>query len=218
MKKNPKIKTYSGNGFTFNYPGNWEDYTEYALTKDTGYIVLGDPETVTKLSDPLPSTIVTILKMEDNTHPEGIMSKMMIQNWLNTTKVLKSYHNISVSVGNLTLDESNARKFASDLLIPNASVETFMENLTKNITILIPKSEGYQNISVSTRNFTVDGVTAYEFVFIAYNTNTKMREYTRNIVIEKNQNIYVISCFTVDVENFETTKKEFKMVVNSFKI
>lgn len=217
-EKKPEIKTYSGNGFTFNYPGNWENYTEYAHPNEIGYIVLGDPETETELSSPLPSTMVTISKMEDNPHPEGVMSKRMIQEWLNTTRVLESYQNISVSVGNLTLDESKARKFASDLLIPNASVETFLENLTKNVNILIPKSKGYQNISVSTRNFTVDGATAYEFVFIANNTGTNMTEYTRNIVIEKNRNMYVIACFTVDVENLEATKKEFEMIVKSLKI
>jgi len=217
-EKIPEIKTYSGNGFTFNYPGNWENYTEYTHPNEIGYIVLGDPETETELSAPLPSTMVTILKMEDNTHPEGMMSKRMIQEWLNTTKVLESYQNISVSVENLTLDESKSRKFASDLLITNASVETFIKNLTKNVNILIPKSKGYQNISVSTRKFTVDGATAYEFIFIAYNTGTNMTEYTQNIVIEKNRDMYVISCFTVDVENLETTKKEFEMIVNSLKI
>jgi len=180
---NNSTKTFSRNNISFDYPGSWQDYTEKASANNIEkYLAaVGDPNTAGANGKSMPTTAFIVTKTEDNAnstgdfpHPEGFMSKALIQSWVNTT---------------------------------NAS------NMHPN----------YINVKITTRNFTLSGLKAYEFTFTGLHTSNNKYEYTRIIAFEKRdvskkkETYYMIMC-TAMGSDIEKSKTMFDGIIDSFKV
>ncbi len=114
-------KTFSNNNITFDYPENWQEYTEDANKNniDKCLAAVGDPSTTNGTS--LPTTALIVTKTEDKinsngsfAHPEGFMSEKLIESWVNTTKaanISPNYLNVQVTTNNLTINGLKAYEF-----------------------------------------------------------------------------------------------------------
>lgn len=176
---NYPTKTFAKNNITFDYPENWQDYTEKANKSniDKCLAAVGDPNTTNSTS--LPTTSLIVTKTEDTanstggfTHPEGFMSEKLIESWVNTTKTAN--------------------------MMPN-----------------------YLNVQVTTRNFTLNGLKAYEFTYTGFHTTNQKYEYMRLVAFEKeypNKKVnYVIICATM-ASDIGKTKAVFSRIINNFKV
>ena len=115
-------KAFSKNNINFNYPENWQDYTEKASKNsiDKYLAVVGDPNTAGYAGTDSPTTALIVTKTEDtvnsteNFHPEGFMSESLIQSWVNITNqtnMQPNYLNIYITTRNFTLSGLKAHEF-----------------------------------------------------------------------------------------------------------
>ena len=79
----------------------------------------------------------------------------------------------------------------------------------------------YLNVQVTTKNFTVNGLKAYEFTYTGFHTTNLKYEYVQVVAFEKRyankEENYVIMCAAMD-SNVEKYKTIFNRIISSFKV
>ncbi len=103
------------------------------------------------------------------------------------------------------------------------SVVVGTKSLSKGDTIknyyngLVKQGLNYQNYKrISSREFTLNGQTAYEIVYTCKLDNGQTGK-TREVFTEINGKVYDISCVSL-VSDFDKNKGNFDMIINSFKV
>jgi hypothetical protein len=97
----------------------------------------------------------------------------------------------------------------------NSSLETiYNESLTNHTR----KLDKYCYQQISSKNIIVDGVPAYETIYQLGCNSSQTRQKIREIWLEKNGYIYIISCIAIPPEIYPNKSKDFDMIINSLHI
>lgn len=82
-------------------------------------------------------------------------------------------------------------------------------------------SPNYLNIQITTKNFTLNGLKAYEFTYTGFHTTNQKYEYMQLVAFEKRyphkEVNYAIMCAAM-TSNIEETKTVFNKIINTFKV
>ena len=91
---------------------------------------------------------------------------------------------------------------------------------TTNATNMYPN---YINVKITTRNFTLSGLKAYEFTYTGFHTSNNKYEYTRIIAFEKRdiskkkEIFYTIMCTAMN-SDIKESKDAFNKIIDTFKV
>lgn len=101
----------------------------------------------------------------------------------------------------------------------NITADSDLENIfNQSLTNLTSSSSKYCYQQISSNRITVDGQPAIENIYQLGCNSTQTRQKIREVWLEKNGYIYIISCTAIPPEINCETNSDFDMIINSFHI
>ena len=195
---NNSTKAFSKNNISFDYPGSWQDYTEKANIKKATEIDTETNKTYSRIY--LTNEYLAAVGDPNTARANG-------ESMPTTAFIVTKTEDTVNSTGNFSHPEG----FMSEALI-----QSWVN--TTNATNMYPN---YINVKITTRNFTLSGLKAYEFTYTGFHTSNNKYEYTRIIAFEKRyphkEVNYVIMCATM-ASDIGETKTLFNKIINTFKV
>lgn len=197
------IKTFKKDNLTFNYPGSWKDFTDNLSKKSPNldkeyFAAVGNNKTADFNGMEKPTMVLIIDKTthtltngENFTYPEGNMSEMLIQSWVNNTKMLESY--------------------------PDRTQETYFGFLS----IMRPAGYGNVNFSTRNLTIDGIKAYEFTFKGFNRASNkveyTRIVAFEKRDTSKKKEVFYVITCTAQDPD-IEKSIKTFDMIIDSLQI